>query len=151
MQIQGDPLILLVPSRNCQDPAIVGCLMHLYFPICHLIIQSHQLPSRFIYSLLIELCWICKIRRKKKKTPWLLLNIITNPVVQRYFWIISTYVLFRSISIFKKFLFKKFTFIQFVKPSFHLQNIGYIPHGVQYILEPASHSIVCPFHSPTPF
>ena len=32
-----------------------------------------------------------------------------------------------------------------------LQNFGYIPHVVQYILEPILHPAVCISHSPTLF
>ena len=47
----------------------------------------------------------------------------------------------------------KKNFIQFLNVTFHLQllqNIGYIPHVVQYILEPILHPLVCVSHSPTP-
>ena len=43
--------------------------------------------------------------------------------------------------------------MQFLKVTFYLQllqNIGYIPHIVQYILQPILHPIVCTSHSPTP-
>ena len=52
------------------------------------------------------------------------------------------------------FLFKNFKeFIQFLKVTVHLQllqNIGYIPHVVQFILEPILYSVVCSSHSPIP-
>ena len=44
-------------------------------------------------------------------------------------------------------LFKSLNCIQFLKVTFHLQllqNIGYIPHVVQYIPEPILYLIVCP-------
>ena len=44
-------------------------------------------------------------------------------------------------------------FYTILKVTFHLQllqNIGYIPHFVQYILEPILHPTVCTSHSPTP-
>ena len=50
------------------------------------------------------------------------------------------------------FNFKK-NFIQVLKVTFYfqlLQNIGYISHVVQYILEPIFHLIVCTSHSPIP-
>ena len=43
-------------------------------------------------------------------------------------------------------------FIQFLKVTFHLQllqNIGYIPHVVQHILEPILHPVACISHSLT--
>ena len=45
-------------------------------------------------------------------------------------------------------------FIRFLKVTFHLrlsQNIGCVPHVVQYILEPTLHPIVCTSHSPHPY
>ena len=44
-------------------------------------------------------------------------------------------------------------FIQFLKFTFHLQllqNIGYIPRVVQYILESILHPVVCASHFPIP-
>ena len=46
---------------------------------------------------------------------------------------------------------KSLNFIQFLKVTFHLQllqNIGYIPHVVQYIPEPMLYLIVCPLSPP---
>ena len=46
---------------------------------------------------------------------------------------------------------KKIFFVQILKVAFHLQllhNIGYIPHVVQYILEPILYTTVCTSHSP---
>ena len=43
-------------------------------------------------------------------------------------------------------------FYTILKVAFHLQllqNIGYIPHVVQYILEPILHPIVCTSQCPT--
>ena len=41
----------------------------------------------------------------------------------------------------------------FLKVTFHLQslqNIGYVPQAVQYILEPFLHPVVCTSHPLTP-
>ena len=52
-------------------------------------------------------------------------------------------VLFHFYLIFKNF----YTILKF---TFHLlQSIGYLPHVVQYILEPVSHPTVCPSYSPS--
>ena len=51
------------------------------------------------------------------------------------------------------FLKKNYTVIQFLEVTLHLQllqNIGYVPHVVQYILEPILYLIDCTFHSSTP-
>ena len=43
--------------------------------------------------------------------------------------------------------------MQFLKVTFHLQllqNIGYIPHVIHYILEPVLHPTVCTAHALTP-